>query len=111
MVLDEFVTAVLGFVVGCATIAALYLGLLGMAGAARMVRCTACSHWMVSHTDEAGTCTRCSHPLLWHPWKVLRRRRMPGRGLSADPAGIYGPRGSSVWRAEAGLVRAQADRR
>lgn len=36
MVMDEFVTAVLGFAVGCAATAALYVGLLGMVGATRV---------------------------------------------------------------------------
>lgn len=105
MVMDEFVTAVLGFVVGCATTAALYIGLLGMVGAVHVVRCTACSHWMVSWTDSAAICTRCSHPLLWHPVIAMRRRR----GIKAL-TGMYGPLGTSVSRSEAGLKRAPEGR-
>ncbi|AYM40931.1 hypothetical protein BKG75_16225 [Mycobacteroides chelonae] len=75
MGMDEFITATLAFVVGSATTVALYLGLLGMLGAARLVRCAQCDHWALSHTDSAIVCARCSHPALWHPLAALRRRR------------------------------------
>lgn len=103
MVLDEFVTAVLGFAVGCATTAALYIGLLGMMGAAHVVRCSACSHWMLSWADSVPICTRCDRPQLRHPMMALRRRRGP---RAEALTGLYGPLGSSVSRSEAGLLRA-----
>ncbi|SLF47660.1 Uncharacterised protein [Mycobacteroides abscessus subsp. abscessus] len=104
MVMDEFVTVVLGFLVGCATTAALYIGLLGMVGAAHVVRCTACNHWMISQTGPVGICTRCSHPLLRHPVRALRRQRTRGRGLNAEAVCMYGPPESSVLRGDAGLL-------
>lgn len=108
MAMDEFVTAVLGFAVGCATTAALYIGLLGMVGAVHVVRCTACSHWMVSGTDSPAICTRCNHPLLWHPLIAMRRRR----GIKTEAlTGMYGPLGTSASRSEAGLMRVPGRKR
>ncbi|CPT72293.1 Uncharacterised protein [Mycobacteroides abscessus subsp. abscessus] len=107
MVMDEFVTAVLGFAVGCAATAALYVGLLGMVGATRVVRCTACSHWMVSWTDSAAICTRCRHPLLWHPVIAMRRRR----GIKTEALTVtYGPVGAPVSRSDAGLTHVPASK-
>lgn len=107
MIMDEFVTAALGFVVGCATTAALYIGMLGMMGAVHVVRCTACSHWMVSGTDSPAVCMRCSHPLLWHPVIAMRRRR----GIETEVlTGMYGPVGAPVSRGEAGPMHVPASK-
>lgn len=108
MVMDEFVTAALGFVVGCATTAALYIGMLGMMGAVHVVRCTACSHWMVDGTDSPAVCRRCSHPRLWHPVIAMRRRR----GIETEAlTRLYGPAGVAARRGEAGLLHIPASKR
>ena len=69
MVVVVIVGIALVMVLGVATTAALYLGVLG---AVRMVRCDRCRHWgWTSPTQPLRSCPRCRHGNLLHPILTL----------------------------------------
>lgn len=89
MGVDEFITAGFAVLVGAATTAALYVGLMGMLGAAHVVRCAACNRWTMSGSDRSTqSCPRCDHPVLWHPLDTLGRLRL--RRPEATPVETVG---------------------
>lgn len=75
----EVLTMVLIAIIGMATTAAIYLGLLSWAGALFVVRCAACHHLTFSTANGAReSCPHCRHPVLTHPLYSLHHRRSPG---------------------------------
>jgi hypothetical protein len=72
MSLYEVLTIVLIAVVGMATTAAIYLGLLNWAGAFFVVRCAGCHHLTFASANEPQkSCPHCRHPVLTHPLRAL----------------------------------------
>jgi hypothetical protein len=63
----EDLTLAVIFLLAAAATAAIYLGLAGMLGRTRWVRCAACNHWTFSPANEPRCCPYCRHPLLLHP--------------------------------------------
>ena len=71
----EVLTIVLIAVIGLATTAAIYLGLLNWMGAFYVVRCAACHHLAFSTANAAQqSCPHCRHPVLTHPLYALHHR-------------------------------------
>jgi LSD1 subclass zinc finger protein len=68
MTIYEGLTIALIMVLGLATTAAIYVGLLNWIGGAYVVRCAACHHLTFSSANEARhSCAHCRHPALMHP--------------------------------------------
>ena len=71
----EVLTIVLIAVIGLATTAAIYLGLLNWMGAFFVVRCAACHHLAFSSANAAQqSCPHCRHPALTHPLYAINHR-------------------------------------
>jgi predicted amidophosphoribosyltransferase len=71
---DELVTVTLMVVVGATTVAAFYLGLLGLLGALLIVRCQSCTRWIVTSMNGAPDfCPHCHHPLTVHSLQADHR--------------------------------------
>jgi hypothetical protein len=84
----EVLTIILIAVVGTATTAAIYLGLLNWVGAFFVVRCAACHHLTFASSNVAQkSCPHCRHPVLTHPLYSARHTgslsevRVVGDGL------------------------------
>ncbi|RDH77836.1 hypothetical protein DVS77_13325 [Mycolicibacterium moriokaense] len=76
----EILTFVLIAVIGMATTAAIYLGLLNWVGALYVVRCAACHHLTFASDNAAqNSCPHCRHPVLLHPLYSLHHPRSLGR--------------------------------
>jgi hypothetical protein len=72
----EVLTFVLIAVIGLATTAAIYLGLLNWMGAFFVVRCAACHHLTFSTAnDSQQSCPLCRHPVLTHPLYAINHPR------------------------------------
>ncbi len=72
---DELVTAVLMVVVGAVAITALYLGLMGFAGAVVIIRCQSCDRWTFSSAHgPSRSCQRCHHPVFVHAVRLREGR-------------------------------------
>ena len=64
----EILTSALVVVLAVATVIAAFVGLLGVAGALRLLRCEQCDHLVVtSALRPPGTCAYCRHDRLFHP--------------------------------------------
>ena len=70
----EIITAVLVLILASVTLAATYVGLLGVVGALRIQRCERCGHQSIQRqsADIAG-CGFCRHERLFHPVRTTRR--------------------------------------
>jgi DNA-directed RNA polymerase subunit RPC12/RpoP len=85
-VVVEDVIAALVTALGLATLIALYLGLLGIAGALQWTRCERCGHLVVTATSTAlSACAYCSHERLLHPLHTIRHPHDPSQ-FQADRA-------------------------
>jgi ribosomal protein S27E len=72
----EVLTIVLIAVIGMATTAAIYLGLLNWVGAFFVVRCASCHHLTFASANAAQkSCPHCRHPVLTHPLYSLHHPR------------------------------------
>jgi hypothetical protein len=70
----EVVLGVLSAVVLAVTVWMAMVGLLGMSGEVRFVRCTACRHLVVTaRSAPVASCGYCRHPRLLHPTHWLDR--------------------------------------
>lgn len=88
----EILTLAVIIVLAAATTAAIYLGLLGMAGQGYVVRCTACGHLTFSSVDKPQqSCPRCRHPLLLDPLRALGHSRFRADTPHATKPTLRGP--------------------
>ena len=72
MTVYEILTIALIAVLALATLAAIWVGLLGWMGQFYIVRCSECSHVMFSSAkNPQRSCARCRHPLLMHPVRAV----------------------------------------
>jgi hypothetical protein len=68
----EYVTGVLVFILGVATVGAAYLGVLGLMGTSRMTRCDRCGHIRLMPSSESRpACVRCRRERLSHPFLTV----------------------------------------
>jgi hypothetical protein len=68
MTLYEGLTIAVIVVLGLATTAAIYVGLLNWMGAAFVVRCAVCHHLTFASVNQPReSCAHCRHPALLHP--------------------------------------------
>jgi DNA-directed RNA polymerase subunit RPC12/RpoP len=76
MTVFEMATIALVILLGCATTAAIYLGLLNWIGGYHVVRCAACHHLTSSSAKTPReSCPHCRHPVLLHPLYAMRHPR------------------------------------
>ncbi|AMO62873.1 Uncharacterised protein [Mycolicibacterium phlei] len=78
MALYEISTVILIGLLATATVAAIYIGLFGLMGAAYMVRCANCHHLtLTSSRQSPQACVHCRHPALLHPVYTLHHHTVP----------------------------------
>ncbi|MEO8750789.1 MAG: hypothetical protein ABI384_10345 [Allobranchiibius sp.] len=69
----KILIAVLTMALAIATVIITYIGLLGCAGALRLVRCDRCGHLgPTSRLDPLESCGYCRHDRLLHPLYAVR---------------------------------------
>lgn len=72
MLVIEILTVLLVLVVAMA--AAMYIGLGGILGVTRLVRCDPCGHrGLTSASKPLQSCLRCRHGSMLHPFYALHR--------------------------------------
>ncbi len=81
----EIVVGVLIVALGLATMVMAIVGLGGMIGAVRIVRCANCRHLVISSgTTVVSSCSSCRHPVLHHPIHALHDVHIVGHAARND---------------------------
>ncbi len=90
VVIEALAVVLVGFLFALSTMA-LWIGLLGVLGAARIVRCSNCDRLeVVSTSMPPQACLRCRHAQVFHPVVTVH-----DAWSSHHPRRSVAPRGSS----------------
>jgi DNA-directed RNA polymerase subunit RPC12/RpoP len=78
----EVLAGVLVVLLVAATVAAFVIGLLGVGGAAPLLRCARCGHLSLAIGRSAPRdCSYCRHEHLFHPIDALRHVHTPHESI------------------------------